>query len=65
MVRARAVLFVVGIITVLASLIGLAFSFNYEPAFLAALPRDLRIYFGLTLLCGLVALGSSFARALY
>lgn len=59
------VLFIVGIIGTLASAIGLAVSFGFTPGILASMPADARIYFGITLLCGLVALVSSFSRTWY
>lgn len=64
MVSAKFILFVVGVVVILASLIGLAFSFGFIPDFLEALPPDPRIYFGATLLFGLIALGYSFSRTL-
>lgn len=62
MVKAKLILFIVGIIATLASIIGLAISLGYTSGIMGALPKDVRIYFGACLLAGLVALGSMFNR---
>jgi len=62
MVKAKAILFIVGIIATLASIIGLAISFNMTSGIFRIFPSDLRIYFGACLLAGLIALGSLFNR---
>lgn len=60
--NAKFLLFVLGALTAVVGAIGLAFSFEFVPAFLAALPKDPRIYFGLALLFGLIGIGASFSK---
>lgn len=59
------ILFIIGIIATLASILGLLITFGTVPAFAAMFPGDVRIYFGITLVCGLAALGASFSKTLY
>ena len=63
-VSGKFILFITGLVATLASAIGMLIAFDVMPAFLAILPTDVRIYFGITLVCGFIALGTSFSREL-
>jgi hypothetical protein len=63
-VSAKFILFITGLVATLASIVGMLIAFDAMPAFLAILPTDVRIYFGITAVCGLIALGTSFSREL-
>ena len=60
--RSKFILFIIGILVTVVSLVGLALAFNFVPAFLEVLPADSRIYFGITAVLGIIALFSSFSR---
>ena len=57
--------FVIGVLMVLASLIGLLITLGYTPAFISALPQDLRIYFGIGVFLGLATIGLTLNRQVY
>ena len=63
--RLKFFVFVVGILMVIVSAIGLMISLGYLPAFIAMFPSDVRIYFGIDIFLGLVAIGLSFSRTMY
>ena len=65
MVKSKAILFVSGIISALAGAVGLALSFNVTSGIMGIFPNDVRIYFGASLIAGLIALGSLFNRNMF
>ncbi len=54
--RAKFILFLIGLIVLVVSAIGLGFNFGYTPGVIAQFPQDPRIYFGITAVLGLIAL---------
>jgi len=62
MASAKFVLFIVGLVVSLASIIGLIRIFNLNPEFLTSFPAEAKIYFIITLFFGLIALIYSFSR---
>ena len=60
--REKFCLFIIGVLVTIVSLIGLAFAFNYAPGFISMLPQNPKIYFGITIFLGLVAIAFSFSR---
>jgi len=65
MVKSKAIIFIVGIIALLAGAAGLAISMGSTSGIVGALPKDVKIYFGASLLAGLIALGSLFNRNMF
>ena len=63
--RLKFFVFVVGVLMLIVSAIGLMISLGYTPAFISILPQDLRVYFGIDIFLGLVAIGLSFSRTMY
>ncbi len=63
--REKMFLFILGILVIIISLIGLAISFEFMPFFIENLPKDLRIYFGILAFFGLISLGASFMKSAY
>ena len=61
----KAILFLLGLIVLLSSLIGIAFSLGYTITFISFLPSNPLLYFGINAILGLGAIILSFRRRFY